>query len=338
VTEARGASSGAFEPPLVDREPWMYSWILVIGAWALAGAAVGTAAGITAQWVRGIAAAGAVAGIGGIFVGGMFGAAALASERARSVYRPELTDARGARVRPLHGALLALPSGVAVPALLWLVVLGTVALRSWVPAATFGTGAFVVGWASVRAVARHRLTRALEALEQGRPEDAVGPLHQLASSWLAGRSVRGAAALNLAMLALNAGNAEETLRWASQVRVGAGRAWAATTRALALLLRGDPPEDAEEALAEAARAPAARAVQPESDAVRILVVWRREGEAPARRLAEGLYGPAATALHRALLARLRERTGEADGARELRTAEVQALLGGGLGGAIAELR
>jgi hypothetical protein len=72
--------------------------------------------------------------------------------------------------------------------------------------------------------------------------------------------------------------------------------------------------------------------------VRVLLVWRRDGEQAAREVAEHLFGPQATALHRALLARLREKAGELDEARGLRGAEVRQLLSGGLGQAIHELR
>ncbi|MEQ1565258.1 MAG: hypothetical protein ABMA64_06440, partial [Myxococcota bacterium] len=257
---------------------------------------------------------------------------------ARSVRRPELTDASGRRIRPLHGALFAAPAAVGVPALAALAAVGSVAVGSAVPGVAFGLGAALVGWGGVRSIARHRLTRALEALERGQLAEGIEVLHALAATWFAGRGVVSTARLNLSMLALNAGNADEALAWASGVRGNAARSWASTTRALALLIRGDPPEDAEDALADAARGAAGRAVQPESDAVRILVVWRRDGEESARQLAEALYGPGATPLHRALLARLRERCGSAGGAAELRSAEVHALLAGGLGGAIAELR
>jgi hypothetical protein len=91
-------------------------------------------------------------------------------------------------------------------------------------------------------------------------------------------------------------------------------------------------------LSKAMTGPGARAVQPEADAVRVLLVWRKDGEAEAREIGEELVGPGATALHRALVAALRERAGDADGARALRTEDVQGLLMGGMARAIPELR
>jgi hypothetical protein len=187
----------------------------------------------------------------------------------------------------------------------------------------------------VRVWARHQLNRALERLERGDAEGAVPALHALAASPWSGRSVRAAARVNLAMLALNAGDGDDALRWAEGVSGGTAAAWAWTARALAHLLRADDPALADRALAEAARSPGGRAVQPEADAVRVLVVWRTEGADAARRLAESLLGPGATALHRGLLAALRESAGTPAG--DLRAPDVEQLRRSGMGRAIREL-
>lgn len=331
--------TSVFDAPIaIERDPVAYTWVLVLGSWGLAGVSVGTAIGVTLQVTRAMADAGAVFGMSGMAIAALVGGLALAVERTRSEARPELIDARGITSRPLHGLLLGIPVVAALPSLVWLAVIGSVALGSLIPALTFAMVALGVAWGGMRVWARHRLARALEALELGRTDDALRVLGRLGTSWSTGRNVRSAARLNLAMLALNAGNGDEALQWVDGVTGGVAGAWAATTRALGLLLRGDPPADAEEWLTIAVSAPGARAVQPETDAVRVLLVWRQDGAATARDVAEQLYGPTATVLHRALLAALRERAGEIDGARELRTDDVKSLLAGGLGGAIVELR
>lgn len=60
---AASRDSHPFEAPLVDREPWMISWIAVLGAWALTGAAAGTAIGLGLQLGSAVAGGG-VAGVG----------------------------------------------------------------------------------------------------------------------------------------------------------------------------------------------------------------------------------------------------------------------------------
>lgn len=334
---AVGETSVFDAPRAVDRDPVAYAWFLVLGAWGLAGGAVGTAVGVTLQVTRAVADAGATFALCGMLAGAALGALALYVERSGSGARPELTDARGTRFRPLHGLVLGAPVVVAVPASLWMAVVSSVALDSLVPAFTFGMVAVGVGWGGVRVWARHRLARALESLEVGRAEHAVPVLVRLGSAWWTGRNVRSTARLNLAMLALNDGDGDEALRWVEGVSGGVAGAWAATTRALGLLLRGDPPDDAEHWLTLAVNAPGGRAVQPEADAVRVLLVWRQDGETVARQVGEQLLGPTATALHRALLATLRERAGQIESARDLRTDDVLSLLAGRLGGAIPEL-
>lgn len=327
-----------FEPPIAERDPVVFVWGIVLLAWGASGAAVGTAAGVTLQLTQGLDQAAPAAGVGGMVLGALSGAGAMLLERAKAERRPELTDMRGGRSRPLHGILLGVPVLAAIPALLWLVVIASIGLGNLVPAVTFGMLALGVAWGGLRVWSNHHLARALESLEEGRTGEARIALQRLAERLVASRGAKTAARLNLAMLALNDGDGPSALLWATAPPRSGAFAWAAVARALGHLLCGDPPDEAEVWLTKAMTGPGARAVQPEADAVRVLLVWRRDGEAAARQVGEELLGPGATGLHRALLAALRDRAGDAAGAAALRTEEVEGLLLGGLGRAIPELR
>ena len=154
-----------------------------------------------------------------------------------------------------------------------------------------------------------------------------------------GRPMRWpACSTGLAMVALQQGRADEALLWLEGRWRGPAAAWAAAGRALALLLLPDRSADAEDALREVLRLPGRAAVDAEVDAVRVLLVWRQEGAAVARALAEQLDGPGAGVLHRALLAALRQAEGDHAGAdRIARQPAVKDLLATGLGRAIEEL-
>ncbi len=323
-------TSHPFEPPVVDRGPQLNAWLVVLASWALAGALVGNAIGVTLQLTHGLTDASPRLAFGSMAAWSAMGALVLATERAFARSRPELVDGRGVRSRPVHGALVVVPLIVAIPALLWLVVVGSVAVRSVMPALVFGILALGAGWAARRAWSHHRLARALEVLEQGRRDEAVALLGTLLRPPFVSSGTRTAARLNLAQLALTDGDADAALRWAEQVRGGTAGAWAAVVRALAHLVRGDAPELAEKALAEALASRHAGAVQAEADAVRVLLVWRRDGKDDARILADSLYGPASSALHGALLHALR-------GGREAPGPDVTAVRASALGRAIPEL-
>lgn len=328
----------AFEPPVASRDPAVYAWLVVVASWGIGGATLGTAIGATLQLTQGMAWAGMSLGIGGMGLASMLGAVAMMIERSRSALRPELTDMRGTRSRPLHGVLLGVPVAVMIPSLVWLLIVASLSLASLVPAVTFGMLAVAVAWWGLRIWSNHQLARALEGLEEGRTGEARLALKSLAERVVVSRSARTAARLNLAMLALSDGDGVSALGWAHAPARSGAFAWAALARALAHLLNGDPPEEADAWLARAMSGPGSRAVQPEADAVRVLLVWRLEGEAAARRIGEELVGPGSTTLHRALVAALRERAGDRDGARAMRTEEVEGLLLGGMARAIPELR
>ncbi|HHO54594.1 MAG TPA: hypothetical protein ENK18_27895 [Deltaproteobacteria bacterium] len=330
-----------FEPPV--RDPAQLEahasttrWGGVVGAWGLSGAVVGTSVGATLQLTGAGSSAALLAGTGGLSLGAVLGIGALLWDRA--VDRPALVDGLGGTSRPLHGAVLGIPILLALPALLTLVVVATVALGSALPALIFGATALGVVLAGQRVWSSHRLARALEALEAGRQEEARHTLQRLAQRWWVSARARQTARLDLAMLALQEGQATEALRWLEGLEGGIAGAWASLGRALACLLLDEPHERAEAHLRQALTGPRARAIQAQADAVRILVVWRGKGADEARRLAEQLHGPGATPLHEALLARLRAGAGDDLGAQALSRGPVQALVASGLGRAIEELQ
>jgi hypothetical protein len=321
--------SHPFEPPVLERGPVVKPWLLVVGAWSLAGACVGTAVGATLQITLGWRAS-AELGLAGMLLFGALGFLALTVERGWSVRRPELVDVRGWRSRPVHGVLLGIPVVLAVPALCWLVVVGSIAAASLTPAFVFGTAALIALWAGRRVWSSHRLARALEGLEEGPRDRGIAALRALADDpWVVAGS-RTAARLNLAQLALTDGDADGALRWAEHVSHGSAGAMAAVVRALAHLLRGDPLDEVEDWLGHGLVTRHAGSVQPEADAVRVLLVWRRDGREQARELADRLYGPASSALHGALL--LASRGEGVPGGPE-----IEALKACGLGRAIPEL-
>ncbi|MEO0603117.1 MAG: hypothetical protein AAF211_16880, partial [Myxococcota bacterium] len=192
-------------------------------------------------------------------------------------------------------------------------------------------------FAGFRVLAHHRLARALEAMEGRRTPGSTATLELLAKSPLSPRQVRRTAKLSVAMTRLQEGRGLDALGWFEDLDDGEIGAWAATGRAMASLLLGQDPDDAEVHLNAAFESPWANEVRAQADAVRILVVWRRDGPREARSLAESLRSGASTPLHLALLARLRGVTDDGPGAASLESEAVRALLDSGLGRAIPEL-
>ena len=308
-----------------------HRWMSVLGVWGAAGAAVGSAVGGVLQVTQGMAGASSTWGTLGIGIGAAVGAAALVVERRAAEERPMLVDASGRASRPLHGLLFAGPVLAAIPALLVLGVVATVGIGHVAPAIAFGITALAVAWAGVRVWSTHRFTTALEAVERGDLGAARDRLQGLAGAWVATRSARSAARLNLGMMALQQGDGSEALRWYDQVGGRSASAWAYAGRALATLLLGDL-DAAATALGEASASPGARQVQEQLDAVRVLLVWRTEGPEAAQLLGHRLMSPVATPLHRALLLALDVGVGP----RTLDD-EVHAMLDSGLGQAVPEL-
>ncbi len=333
--------SRPFDPPASSRDlarerTTTRRWALVVGAWGLATTTVGTAVGATLQ-VLGTPDAAARLGILGLVAGLGVGGIALLLEREQASGRPELVDSRGFGDRPLHGAVLGLPILVALPALLWLVVIASVARGSVLVGILFGVGALGLAFAGLRVLARHRLARALEGLEGRREGGATDELELLARSPLSPGRIRRTARLSVGLARLQQGRGLEALAWFESLDDGEAGAWASTGRAMASLLLGQDPCIAEAHLAEAFASPHAGEVRAQADAVRILVVWRRDGPGDARTLAESLRSARATPLHLALLAQLRAMDGDRDGAEALDSESVRDLVSSALGRAIPEL-
>lgn len=329
-----------FDPPsdVVEMEQArasMFRTALVMGTWALCCAAVGTAAGVT-RLSMGLAASATLLGAAGLVLGALVGAVVYVLERRAATGRPEVIGANGVAERPLHGAALVVPLlGAGAPGLLWLAGLSSTVLDRPEAAVLFVVGGVCAAWVAHRVWAQHMLARGLEAYQTG---DGIRALAAVADARWSPPSIRNGARVNLAMVALQDGRGEDALRWLDGTGRGPAAAWSAVGRALAWLLVAGHTEEADAALREALRLPGRPAVEAEVDAVRVLLVWRQEGAAVARELAQQLDGPGASALHRALLAASLHVTGDSSGAeRASRHPAVQSLLASGLGRSIGEL-
>jgi len=276
----------------------------VIGIWALAGATAGTSLGVTLQLTGRHETGASTFGIAGMAGFALLGALAFAWERRRSEARPLVLDGRGRSRRPIHGVLYAAPIGLAMPAVLWLMVVGSVGTNSLAPALAFGVAALGMAWAALRVLSTHRLTRALEDLEDGRLELATSALRALQASVFVRGSTRTVARLNLGTLALQQGRLEDAADWLMGIQAGQAGAHARVGLALVRVLQGQT-EMARGLLAQAMSGRAARAVQDQADAVRILVVLEEEGLSAALEFGERVLGPRSSGLHVALVGALR---------------------------------
>jgi hypothetical protein len=288
----------------------------VILAWMMSGGALGLAVGLTAQLIGVDDRLTTPLGFGAIALMTVLGVIALQVERAQSRNRPAVLSKNGRHERPLHAALYAIPLLLAVPALLVLVVVGSVATDSLVPALIFGTGGFGLGWAARRVASSHTLTAALEAMEIGDLDEARRLLQRLEGGWVSTRAGRTSARLNLGMLALSEGELDRASTYYRTIASGPGRTYAQAGLALVHVLQGRL-QDAEDAVLEAMSGPGAHGVQGQLDTVRLLLVMRRDGDDTARSMGEQLLAADAGELFRGLLALLRFRAGEPNAAREL---------------------
>jgi len=248
----------------------------------------------------------------------VLGALAFRLERVWAAARPEVLDGRGRSSRPLHGGLYALPIVIAMPAVLWLMIVGSVGTSSIIPALAFGVAALGMAWASLRIWSTHRLTRALEALELGRDVEAREALRVLSASPTVSRKTRTVAKLNLGTVALQKGELDDAARWLVGIDSGQAGAHARVGLALVRVLQGEP-EPARILVAQAMSGRAARAVQGQADAVRILIVLTEDGEADAIEFGERLLGQSSSGLHQALIGAMRQRAGREEAAYELLT-------------------
>ncbi|MBX2796653.1 MAG: hypothetical protein KTR31_03255 [Myxococcales bacterium] len=338
--DLRGSDpAGPFDPPaggdeIARERASTMRWGLVMGTWGLCGTAVGTAVGSLLQITQGVAGAAATGGTTGMAAGGALGVGVLLWDRMAASQRPVVAGPSGRDARPLHGAVLGLPLAAALPAVGVLAVVSTVASGSPLAAVGFGMVGVAVVWAAQRVWSHHRLARALEA--EG--ERAERMLRGVAGHPLLSSQVRRTARVNLAMLALRQGRGADALEAFEGVWRGAAACWVAVGRALAHLLVDDPPSRAAAHLRIARSGSGARVVAAEADAVEVLITWRSQGAEAARVLAEERHGPAATALHTALLQQLRTLGGDDWGASALHGDAVAAVRASGLGAAIPELQ
>lgn len=306
--------TSAFDPPAAAVDEELSALPLVLLSWAVAGCVFGAALGLTAQLV-GSGAALALPGLV-VVVALLAGAASWVVERSFAQGRPAVPDTRGRLRRPPHAAITAGPLLLAVPGAMALVVVGSIAMQSLVPAVIFGLGGFALGWTSRRLISAHRLTEALQALEVGDEVEARRVLEGLETGWLSTRTGRVTARLNLGMLALGRGDLGAAGRWYEQVDASAGRAFARAGLAMVRVLEGRLDE-AERHVLEALASPASDAVQPQLDAVRVLIVLREEGASAAVRLASSLHGEAAGDLFLGVYAAACLRADELGRARDL---------------------
>jgi len=304
-----------FDPPqeVGPRTPLVGTVLL---AWMASGAAIGLSVGLTAQ-LTGVDA-GLTSSIGLVCIALMSiaGVAALQVERSLARSRPAVLSRNGQHERPLHAGLYAIPLALALPAIGVLVVVGSVAMSSLLPALIFGTGGFVLGWGARRIVSSHALTAALEAIEVGDLAEARRRLQQIEAGWLATRSGRTSARLNLGMLALSQGDLDRAAAYYLTIEGGSGRAFAQAGLALVRVLQ-QRLEEAEHAVLQAMNSPGSHVVQGQLDTVRLLLLMRQEDDESARGLGDQLLNADAGELFLGLLALLRLRTDDWAGAQQL---------------------
>ncbi|MFT4623545.1 MAG: hypothetical protein ACI8PZ_002201 [Myxococcota bacterium] len=283
----------------------------VILGWGLAGA------------VGGVAAALALVPSGKLLlpaamVGGVSGGIAGVWAERQGDDRVLVGD-REDRVRPAW--VLWVPVALALPSLTWVAMVLTVVAGSTIPVWVLGGLGLGIGLAAVRAHRRGRLARTVAALESGR-EGARARLEGLASG--AGAEADSARYV-LALDDLRSGElAAAAGRLTLVERSGGSAGSAAAALAFVRLLQGR--EDDAMAAVRRALQSGGPAVQAQTDAVRVLHVWRAEGAEPALDLGERVLGGASSLLLVGLVAALRRATGDADGAEALATPELRAAL------------
>ncbi len=310
---------------------------VVVGAWAVAGASAGTLAGATLQLV-GQSPSVVPWAVGGLGAAALAGFLAWTVERRMARARPAVADGRGRMSRPLGLWILALPLALLVVALAGMVVIASVRADSLVPGLAFLLAAGGMAWFARPLLASHRLTRAVQVLERGQLDEAQARLVRLAGSAWVDRGSRAQAQLNLGLLSLRRGDLDQAARWYVLPARGKARAFAQTGLALVAAIQGRH-ESAEDALRRARAAGGGRAIQGEADAVRLLMVLRREGPQAAVVLAERLSGAGAGLLFRGIHAAALHATGDAMGAELVLSGGVgEALRGSGLAGVIEEVR
>lgn len=311
----------------------------VLVAWLLTGGLTGGTVGISLQNMAGIPDAAVAGCMAGCFVFTLTGWSAITIERRHARARPALLDASGQRRRPLHVWVWALPALLAVPSLLWMVILGTVLSRSPFPAIAFAMTTVALLWGLGRLFSHHRLTHALESLELGEITYAKHVLERLQAYPFTTRTARSAARLNLGLLCAREGALGDAAYWYNQIGPGTSTsAFAEVGLGLIRVLEGDYGA-AERHLVAATHSRGGRVIQAQSDSVRLLLVLRRDGAEAARTLGEQLIEPDSGSVFVGVLAFVRHECGDPVAAYELLNgASAQAILETGMTGVITELQ
>lgn len=323
----------AFAPP-EEKVPDGPSAIPVATVWAMAGAALGVGVGAWAQTFS-LAQTVVPTGLIAAALSLLLGFIAFRVERRLAEGRKELLDGRGRLVRPLSAWLITVPMGAGTLGFLLLVLIAWLRTGSATPLLVFVLAMVGMIGISRPVLGARALAKAVEAIESGRATEATARLLRIEAApwWTA--SVRSMAALNLGWMALNQGKLEDAASWYRRAQAGRERAVARTGLALVKALQGSFDE-AEDQLRVAGRE--GRHVQAEIDGVRMLVAFRRDGHAEARKLGDRLVNPNSGGLFLAVLACARLRDGDAPGARELLDDPgARDLLASGFGELIPEL-
>lgn len=212
---------------------------------------------------------------------------------------------------------LLLPGWLALPALAWLAVAGSVAVSSAAPVLILGGLAVAIAFSLRRGHHGLRLRTLLDRLAQG-DAAARSELSRVAgaSALRFGSGQRDQAAMALGMDALGRADLVGAARWLDLVSTPGLRGWAVAPRALVDVLRGDldGAERRLRSLTDQEMDGVARAL---ADEVRVLLLLRRDGIDAAMHLAQGLHGPAAGGLLHGLLAWLHLARGDEDQAEAL---------------------
>jgi len=317
-----------FAPP---REATEGSTALLVAltVWLVAGACVGLAIGVFVE-INGVLPAVLPASAAGAGLFGVAGVGAARLERRMSERRTAVVDARGTMQRPVAGWVTGVPLGLVVASCAALVVLGTVRADSMVPGVAFGLIAVGVATLFVPLASRQAIARAVEAVEQGRHDEARARFLAIAGRPWVGESRRSLARLNLGLLALIDGDLQDAMRWYDQVRHPRITPFAPSGTALPAVLAGDYAK-AEDRLGRAMTG-ATRAVQGEVDGVRALLVLERDGPAEALDLCERISGGPVGALFLGVMAAAKAGVGDRAGAEAILTPDVRAsLLASGIG-------
>jgi hypothetical protein len=176
----------------------------------------------------------------------------------------------------------------------------------------YGGMAVTAGFFGRRHRARQRLQRGVEVLTDDQLAVRRSGLVELATSRWWPRAERDHAAYQLGTLAMAAGELDQAARWLTPLRAGVTGTYARLALALVVTLRGET-QRANDLLGEVHRGRTDPRVRAQADAVRVLLVWREQGDAAALETAERVLAPTSPVLLRGLTAVLRDRADDTVG-------------------------